>query len=96
MALQARRISLNQKKWSEHQLQGYTNDIFESKQTYGFRAMLLFPVAWISMCCTSLFYIFTKYVEKAVTMRRASLTSSPEICGLDSLTFGGSMLWTVQ
>ena len=84
MTLQARRISLNQKKWSEHLLLGYTNNLFESKQTYGFCAAPLFHVAWISMCCTNLFYIFTKYVEKALAMRRASLTSFPEICGLDS------------
>ena len=34
-----------------------------------------------------LFYIFTNYVEKAVTMCGASLTSFSEICGLDRITF---------
>lgn len=96
MALQAHRISLSQKKWSEHQLLGYANNISESKQTYGFCAALLFHVAWIAMCCMSLFYIFTKYVEEAVTMSRASLTSFRGICGLDRLMFAAAMLWTLQ
>lgn len=55
MALQAHRISLSQRKWSEHQSQIFANSIFESKGTYGFRATLLFHVVWLSTCCMPCF-----------------------------------------
>jgi len=63
MTLQVHRISLSQRKWSEHWSLGFTNNLFESEQTYGVCATLLFYVAWISMCCMPCF-IFSPMLKK--------------------------------